>query len=100
VYDRPVCALSASAEQLEDVLDVGVSVFGRYRQRPRLGRRAVDLDGPATVSAGQVMVMAVAAATIGALSVGIAHHVDVTLFGHELQRPVDGRQADAFTGGA
>ena len=76
--------------------DLSEAVLLGDRVGPTLDRRARDLDRPPTCAADQMMMVARRATAVRRLTLVGSDGVEITCIGHELQRPIDRGQADAF----
>ena len=76
--------------------DLSEAVLLGNRVGPSLDRRARDLDRPAADAADQMMMVPRRATAVRRLTLVGSDGVEITCIGHELQRPIDRSQADAF----
>ena len=78
--------------------DLGESGIRRNLLRPVLDSLALDLDTPAAVTAGQVMVVGITAtAPVQGLAAGVPDRVDPAVLAEHLQVAVDGGEPDVLT---
>src|SRR5262245_54296308 len=92
----PIGAVTADAEDLDGVADIGEAVLAGHLCGPRLDVTTLDFDRRATRAADQVVMVIVRAAAVHRLAGVGAQRVDQPVGGHRLQRAVHGRQTDAL----
>jgi hypothetical protein len=96
-------AMSAGAEDLNRVFDVGKSVLLRDRGSPALDYETLDLLGPTAGSADYVVVMGcsrIRAIAVGRFAIWSVNDVNRALVSQRLKVAIHGRESDCLTGAA